>query len=146
VQILVRRAASQDRDFLWWLHRETMRKYIDMTWGWDEEWQRTRFDDTFDPETSEVIESDLGPIGCISVKRGADEILLARIEIAPEYQNRGIGAQIIRELLSESDRKRLPARLFVLKVNPARRLYERLGFRCVEETPTHYVMMRRPES
>lgn len=146
MRIRVRRASSQDREFLWWLHRETMRTYVDRTWGWVEEWQRTRFDDNFDPETFEVIESDVGPIGCISVKRGDDEILLAWIEIAPEYQNRGIGAQIIRELLSECDHKHVPARLFVLKVNPARRLYERLRFQCIEETPTHYVMLRRPES
>ena len=32
----------------------------------------------------------------------------------------------------------------VLKVNPARRLYERLGFAIVGETETHYLMRWRP--
>jgi ribosomal protein S18 acetylase RimI-like enzyme len=31
--------------------------------------------------------------------------------------------------------------LQVLKVNPARRLYERLGFRVTGETPTHFLML-----
>lgn len=39
----------------------------------------------------------------------------------------------------------LPTRLQVLKVNPARSLYERLGFELVEETQTHYVMQFQPD-
>jgi len=144
--ILTRPAVPHDQEFLWRLHRETMRDYVDETWGWNEEWQRARFDENFDPEKLEIVENETGPIGCISVKRLADEILLAAIEIAPERQNRGVGTRIIRELLDECDHKQLPARLFVLKVNPARRLYTRLGFQCIEETSTHYVMIRRPVS
>lgn len=142
--ILTRPAALNDREFLWRLHCETMRDYVDKTWGWNEEWQRARFDENFDPEKLEIVENDIGPIGYVSVKRLADEILLAAIEIAPEHQNRGVGTQLIGELLGECDQKQLPARLFVLKVNPARRLYTRLGFQCIEETSTHYVMIRRP--
>ena len=135
--ILTRPAVPHDQEFLWRLHRETMRDYVDETWGWNEEWQRARFDENFDPEKLEIVENETGPIGCISVKRLADEILLAAIEIAPERQNRGVGTRIIRELLDECDHKQLPARLFVLKANPARRLYTRLGFQCIEETSTH---------
>jgi ribosomal protein S18 acetylase RimI-like enzyme len=50
------------------------------------------------------------------------------------------------ELFSESNLTRQPIRLFVLKVNPARRLYERLGFQVLEETETHYVMRRNPNA
>lgn len=32
--------------------------------------------------------------------------------------------------------------MWVMKVNPARELYERLGFEIVEETATHYRMER----
>ena len=38
----------------------------------------------------------------------------------------------------------LPVKLGVLKVNPARRLYERLGFRMVEETEVSYGMAATP--
>jgi GNAT superfamily N-acetyltransferase len=123
-----------------------MREYIDKTWGWDEAWQRTRFDENFDPLSFRVIEKDGKRIGHISVRCSRDEIFLSAIEIAPEHQYQGVATQLINELLAESDLSRLPVKLLVLKVNPARRLYERLGFRCTGETSTHDTMIRGPVS
>jgi ribosomal protein S18 acetylase RimI-like enzyme len=140
----LRPAATNDKEFLWWLHQATMREYVDKTWGWDDNWQRERFDAGFDPNTLQIIEADHETIGYISVQRKPEEIFLTSIEIAPGFQNRGIATQLILELFAEADLSRKPVRLFVLKVNPARRLYERLGFECVEETNTHYVMRRWP--
>src|SRR5678816_4232114 len=144
MRIGLRPGALADREYLWWLHRETMRGYVDKTWGWDEAFQRGRFDENFDPLPLLIIQKDSEPIGYISVRRPGDEIFLAAIEIAPAQQNQGIASQLIQELLDEADRSHLPVKLQVLKVNPARRLYERLGFQCTGETPTHYVMRREP--
>ena len=143
-RISLRPGAAEDREYLWWLHRETMREYVDKTWGWDEAWQRVKFDENFDPLSLLIIERDGAPIGQISVQRPGDQVFLAAIEIAPEHQNQGIASQLINELLSESDQLHLPVKLRVLKVNPARRLYERLRFVCAGETPTHYLMRREP--
>jgi ribosomal protein S18 acetylase RimI-like enzyme len=144
VPISLRPANVDDREFLWRLHRATMREYVDKTWGWDDNWQRERFDEQFDPALLQIIEWVRQPVGYVSVRREADEILLASIEVAPEFQNRGIGSRLVLGLLDEANREQLAVRLFVLKVNPARRLYERLGFQCIEETETHYVMRRQP--
>jgi ribosomal protein S18 acetylase RimI-like enzyme len=144
VRIGLRPGTLEDREYLWWLHRETMRDYVDKTWGWDEAFQRGRFDDNFDPLSLLIIQRDSEPIGYISIRRPGDEIFLAAIEIAPAQQNQGIASQLINELLDEADRSRLPVKLSVLKINPARRLYERLGFQCTGETSTHYLMTRDP--
>jgi ribosomal protein S18 acetylase RimI-like enzyme len=122
-----------------------MRDYVHGTWGWDDNWQRERFDKNFDPARLQVVEYEGQPIGSISVKRPGNEIFLAAIEIAPEFQNKGVGTYLVGKLLDDADQLNLPVRLLVLKVNPARRLYERLGFDCTGETPTHYVMKRDPE-
>ena len=144
MRIGLRPGAPEDREYLWRLHCATMREYVDKTWGWNEAWQRRRFDENFDPLPLRIIEKEGEPIGYISVQRPGHEIFLAVIEIAPEHQNQGIASQLIQELLDESDRSYLPLKLSVLKVNPARRLYERLGFKCTGETPTHYLMRRDP--
>ncbi|MEO7653235.1 MAG: GNAT family N-acetyltransferase [Bryobacteraceae bacterium] len=144
MRIGLRPGALEDRDYLWWLHRETMRDYVDRTWGWDEAFQRGKFDEKFDPRPLLIVQSDGEPIGYISIGYPGDEIYLAAIEIAPAQQNQGIASQLIQELLDDADRSHLPVKLQVLKVNPARRLYERLGFECVGETPTHYLMRREP--
>ena len=111
MQIVLRPGATEDREYLWWLHCETMRQYIDETWGWDQEWQRRKFDETFDPLSHLIIEKDGESVGRISVRRPDDEIFLAGIEIAPEQQNQGIASQLISELLHESDQSQLPIKL-----------------------------------
>jgi len=40
----LRPAEDADHQFLYELHRLTMRDVIEKTWGWDEAWQRTDFE------------------------------------------------------------------------------------------------------
>ena len=47
---------------------------------------------------------------------------------------------VIGELLAEADERNVQVELRVLKVNPAKSLYERLGFAVFDETETHYRM------
>ena len=142
----LRSATPDDREFVWGVHRQTMRVYVDRTWGWDDSRQRERFDGNFDPAVIQIIEYRNHMAGYMSVRRSVGEIFLAVIEITPEYQNHGIGTRLIADLLDESDSSGLPIKLSVLKVNPARRLYERLGFGSIAETPTHYEMRREPRA
>ena len=115
-----------------------MREYVSETWGWIDDLQRARFDEL------NIIEFDQVPVGSISVRRQVGELFLASIEIAPDFQKRGIGTQLLLKLLGEADRVKKPVRLRVLKVNPARRLYARLGFEVLQEDETHYTMERTP--
>ena len=47
-------------------------------------------------------------------------------------------------LLSQAASRGLPARLQIYKSNPARKLYERLGFGVESETDHHVVMVAHP--
>jgi len=55
-----------------------------------------------------------------------------------------LGAALVRGVTAVADVRGLPVRLQVLKINPARRLYERLGFVVTGETETHDLMARPP--
>ncbi len=74
----------------------------------------------------------------IAVEWSTVDAFLANIEILPDYQGRGLGAAIIHGIIAEADAHHLPVRLQVLKINPARRLYERLGFVITGETETPF--------
>ncbi len=68
-------------------------------------------------------------------------LYLALLEIAPDFQNEGIGTTLISDLIKEGKGLGLPVELHVLKSNrKARRLYERLGFGIIEEREERYVM------
>ena len=140
-RIQLRQATSDDLEFLRTVHREAMRPHIERAWGdWDEAFQRDRFYRSTDPLTHQVIELSGVPVGCQWVRPHPDALELVRIYLLPEAQCQGIGTTLVRNLLDEARETRQPVRLRVLKVNPAKDLYLRLGFAITGETETHYQM------
>lgn len=138
----LRPATPDDKEFCRALHWQTMRAYVEATWGWNQAEQSQRFDAAFDPSRTQIIEQDGQAIGMLVVDRATDPVKLMSIEIMPGYQGRGYGSEVIGGIVREAmDR---PVWLQVLKVNRAKGLYERLGFVVVGETPTHWQMLRDP--
>ena len=142
--IELRAARQEDAGFLYGLLKATMREYVAQIWGWDEEWQQAYFREHFDPSQERVVVLEGQDIGVLAIEEREDELFLAKISILPEYQGQGIGTQLIESLLDRAFGRGLPVTLQVLKGNPARRLYERLGFVVVGETETHTLMEARP--
>lgn len=138
---ILRPATADDYDELWRLHVAAMREYVAATWGWDERFQSSYVGDHFDVETLQVIEQRGGTVGLLSVER-RPEAFLSTIELDPSVQREGVGTAILKDLLRETDQPGVPVGPRVLKVNPALRFYERLGFGVVAETATHFVMAR----
>lgn len=91
-----------------------------------------------------IIEQDGQPIGRIYINRTPQELRLMDIALLPEYRNQGIGTALMRELIAESDTKRIPITLHVEQFNPAYRLYQRLGFQDVEMRGVYMYMERKP--
>ena len=139
-QIRFRPATESDVDFLYALHAATMKEYVDQTWGWDEAFQEAVFRKNYVPAEIQVITFDEKDIGMLSLEERAEDVFLRAIEIHPEYQGQGIGTTIIQKIIAQAALKMKLVFLQVLKVNPAKRLYERLGFSVVNETPTHFHM------
>jgi ribosomal protein S18 acetylase RimI-like enzyme len=136
----LRQADEVDRDFLWHAHKAAMKGYVSQTWGWDEAWQQQYFRDHVLPERIQVIEVEREPAGFLELDVRDDCLFVTNLELLPAYQGKGIGGELLRSVQTEAAASRLPVRLQVLRVNPARRLYERLGFRQTGETDTHYQM------
>lgn len=136
----LRPAKTTDFDFLYNLKVACLKEYVTATWGWDEEFQRAHFARHFDLNHNQIITVNNHDVGQLQVEYRPDEVFLAGLYILPGYQRRGLGTAVIRELLREADQR--PVQLQVLKVNPARHLYERLGFHVTGETDTHYQMQK----
>jgi ribosomal protein S18 acetylase RimI-like enzyme len=65
---------------------------------------------------------------------------MTNIEVLPDWQGKGIGTTVIQRMIEGAQKAEKPFRLQVFKVNPARKLYERLGFIKTGETETHIQM------
>jgi GNAT superfamily N-acetyltransferase len=131
----LRPAAGDDRDFLFDLHRLTMRSYVEATWEWDDRAQEVLFDESFAPERSRIIQVAGEDAGVLRVEESEQEIWLELIEIHPRWQRAGIGTSVVQSLLQRGAETGRPVSLRVLRTNTsARSLYERLGFVSVSET------------
>jgi ribosomal protein S18 acetylase RimI-like enzyme len=134
-----------DREWLRRTKARCLRAYVERTYGsWDEDVQRARFDATFELAENQIISVAGHDAGYVTAKHEPREILLHNLMIAPEFQNRGLGTAVLRDFLAAAQARHVPVRLQVMKVNPARRLYGRLGFTIIGETPTHFQMAWRP--
>lgn len=89
-----------------------------------------------------LVEATGEAIGRIYVDTAA-EVRLMEVTLLPPWRNRGIGTQLTRIVLEYADMLRLPASLHVEPFNPAKRMYERLGF-VVSEARGLYEFMLRP--
>jgi len=134
-----------DLAFIRRVHREAMGPHIVEAWGrWDEDAQRERFDRSTDPTTHQIIVLRGVPVGCQWVRDHVDSLELVRLWLLEEAQGQGVGTGVVALLCERADGSALPIRLRVLKRNPARRLYRRMGFAEIGQTESHRLMRRSP--
>lgn len=70
---------------------------------------------------------------------------LVQIQVHPRHQGKRIGQLLIRDLLDKAQLTPTKVLLSVIKVNPAKRLYDRLGFTVYGETDGEYLMQWLPK-
>jgi ribosomal protein S18 acetylase RimI-like enzyme len=141
----LRPAAKSDFDFLYHLIEVCLKEYVEATWGWDDEFQQGYFAEHFDITGCQIVLVDGRTAGQLTVIEEQDKFFISGIYILPEYQNHGLGSSLVREVLSKARQSSRHVTLQVLKANqPARRLYEQLGFVVTAEKLTHYVMQWNP--
>jgi len=86
----------------------------------------------------DIIELDGAAIGRIVVDRAGAALRIVDQALAPSFRNLGIGSAIMRALMEEAGRTRLPLRLTWRRATtPAMRLYGRLGFVPIETSAAH---------
>jgi len=91
--------------------------------------------------TLDVIELDGSRAGRLYVHRGARDIRIMDIALMPEFRGQGIGSGLLRSLIAEAEASDRTLSIHVEHNNPARRLYERLGFQYAGEHGVYVLMV-----
>jgi ribosomal protein S18 acetylase RimI-like enzyme len=139
-QLSFRPAAADDFDFLWQLHREALREAVAKVYGWDDEWQLKFFQERFNRQARQIILFNGQAAGSLGLEWQEEALYIAYIALNSAYQGQGIGTVIIEDVIRQGREAGLPVTLGVLKGNPAKRLYDRLGFVVTKEEKTRYLM------
>jgi ribosomal protein S18 acetylase RimI-like enzyme len=153
-QIRFRSELAEDQEFLAKLYATTRDVEMALT-GWDVaqqeaflrmqfQFQTTHYRQHYGDASFQIILRDTAPIGRIYVHYGAREVRLMDIALLPEFRRSGIGGAILENLLREAAQQEKTVTLHVERFNPALRLYERLGFRVVEDLGINLFMEWRP--
>jgi GNAT superfamily N-acetyltransferase len=120
---------------------------------WDEEQKeaflRAQFDaqarwyrEHYGAASFDVVLVDGEPCGRLYVHRGAAEIRIVDIALLPERRGGGVGTALLSDLLAEADATGKPVTIHVERLNPALRLYERLGFSVAEDKGVYLLLER----
>jgi ribosomal protein S18 acetylase RimI-like enzyme len=152
-QVALRPAGPEDEAFLFRVYASGREEELAST-VWDEAQKLAFLEMQYRAQSAsyranltswyDVIVVDGRDAGRLLVDRGESSISVADIGLLPEYRGRGIGGALMREVLDEASRDRLPVRLYVEQFNPAFRLYQRLGFRPIGEHGVYVPMEWRP--
>jgi len=135
------KGAEEERKWLFDLHERTMKEYVEKVYGWDVEREKVYFDNSVLFERYHLILDEQGEkIGAINFYHKENSIKINRIEVLPDYQNKGIGSAVLDHIIEKAKKENRNIELRVFKINPAFRLYERKGFKIFKETDTHYYM------
>lgn len=156
-RIILRPETLEDDDFLRALYASTRAHEMALT-DWTAAEQALFLNSQFDLQrhhyrahcpgaTFDVILLDAVPVGRIYVYRTDAEIRLMDVALLPDARGRGIGTALVQRLLTEAASRDARVTLNVEPFNAARSLYERLGFRVLDEDPTNLFMeWRRPDA
>ncbi|HET7270467.1 MAG TPA: GNAT family N-acetyltransferase [Rubrobacter sp.] len=142
-----------DEAFLYRVYASTREEELART-GWDETQKAAFLRMQFDAQSNyyeehyrgaafSVILSGGHPAGRLYVARWPEEIRIVDIALLPGHRGMGIGTRLLKDLISESEESGKPLSIHVERFNPALRLYQRLGFRAVEDKGV-YLLMERP--
>ena len=106
--------------------------------------QRRHYEEHYPGASFQVVLIDGAPAGRLYVARWPEEIRVVDIALLPEYRDLGVGTLLLERILSEGGAERKRVTVHVERANPARRLYERLGFSSTTDDGIHILMTWRP--
>ena len=136
--VALRTATEEDQKFLYESYKITLKPYVEWAWGWDEKFQRENFQIHFPIPQFQVVSVDGSDAGGLYVEEQKSLRFIRLIYLLPEFQAKGIGHDLMKQEMAKAKEVKKALHLKVVKINPAKSLYDRLGFKLLEENDVTY--------
>ena len=153
--ISLRPATEADEGFLRQVYAESRREELDQV-AWPPGQREAFLAQQFEAQDAHyrkyypgaeflVIEFAERPAGRLYVRKTPPEIRIMDIAVNAEFRGKGIGTALLSGLIAEGRAGGQIVTIHVEKFNPALRLYERLGFRAIEDRGAYWFLEWRGE-
>jgi ribosomal protein S18 acetylase RimI-like enzyme len=120
------------------VHHQGYREVVERQFGaWNLAVQDAYFRDGWNAAPHEILEYDGAPVGYVCIEDRLDLVHVRELVLLPEFQNRGIGTALLRQVMAHAEGRGVPVQLGALHANRAAELYRRLGFWEIGRTDTH---------
>jgi ribosomal protein S18 acetylase RimI-like enzyme len=148
--MVLRPITPEDESFLACLYASTRAEELAVT-GWSDEdkaifcrrqfgAQTAHYRENYPGALFQIIEQDGVAIGRLYVAHWEREIRIMDIALLSEFRGSGIGTKLLRDLQEEARSAGKSLTIHVERFNPALRLYERLGFKQMEDKGVYLLM------
>lgn len=132
-------ATQEDKAYLLTLRKLTMHEHLQQAGlNLSDKEHGLRVREAYD--CSHIIVCSGKPVGMLKFLESTDVIEVKQLQIHPDHQGQGMGRRVMDLVLSWSVSRSKNVQLTVLKANPAKRLYERLGFKIVGQDKYEFHM------
>lgn len=143
-----------DMPFLRKVYRSTRENELDGT-GWSEsqkaefihqqfEAQHQHYTKNYNGPFLEIILIDEVNAGRLYLVEWDTEIRIMDIALLPEFRNKGWGGKILQQILTVASSRNKMVGIHVEYNNPAKSLYQKLGFALEEDKGIYHFMVWRP--
>jgi len=134
MEYYLKQATDADKDLIFTIKRRSIRPYVEKVYGWDDKLQRQFVEDVYKTEQIRFIIVNDDAIGFIQLQQTADEIFLANLLIIDEYQGKGLGKELLMDVINTAAKLDKPVRLEVFTVNErAQKFYREQGFKVIKK-------------
>jgi GNAT superfamily N-acetyltransferase len=141
MQIALRPAGIQDFEYCKRLYFAGMKRIIEEL-NLDMAAQEVNFREHWAVKQVRIIAADSSDVGWLQSTMQDDGLFVAQLFVDGPFQRQGIGTEVMNRLIGEAACLNQAVLLAVVKINPALRLYERLGFHTTHEDDRKFYMKR----
>ena len=143
MQITLRPAVAQDFEYCKRLYFSGMNKIIEEL-NLDRTAQAAGLQQQWVQMEVQIITLDGSDVGWLQTKTQDDGLFVGQLFVEAAFQRRGIGSEVMNGLIADAARANHAVLLAFVKIKPALRLYERLGFYIAHEDDRKFYMKRDP--
>lgn len=139
MKIEFRKCKQNDVSFILELKELGMKWYIEKIYGWNIEIQKEKTKREIEKfiDTMKIIVVDNQDIGVTNFFEDEGKYHVGLIIVHPDYQGKGIATKIINDYIDIAKKEQKEILIKTYKYNPAKKLYEKLGFKQYDGDDTH---------
>ena len=140
-ELRVESASEADRDPLYVPYKLALQPYVTWAWGWDEAKEQHNFFERLPLSGLFKLVFKGQCIGGFCLDTAGDAAWhLRTFFIHPQLHGQGLGTAVLQHLIRQAQHQRRALTLHVIHINPAKRLYERLGFEVIQQEEKSFLM------